>query len=449
MRFPRPLLALAITFWITVSTSVCAIAQFDGMLSRVPNDANTLIMIDAEKLFGSPLADRERWDARRKAAFEAGVSALPPDASAVLLASRTDYDTSRNLWELTLTRFSGGRDVASVAKRFGGSIDTIEGRTATRLPSNHYVVQISPNLLGSHTPASRQDVTRWLASTDKTSLTQSMSPYLMTAHRYATKIGTPIVMAVDVSGVFSADEATARLSMFESLGADKSLASSLGKLAGGIQGATLGITINNTAVGAVRVDFKDSLQAFVTVLKPVLLEVLQRHGAMVDDFETWEPSVQDNTFMLKGPLSTTGQAALWYGKYALKLDNLPILGVDPTLLSFGADIAGRLRDAQSSLRGVGMRTSVRTMSNNNGSSAGGPPIVYGGYFDGYGYGYGGFSYSYYDLRSGARAQDKANAAIRMEERVSGVANIQSIWKNIDEATAMIRREMTQKYEVEF
>jgi len=46
-------------------------------------------MIDAGKLFGSPLADRERWDARRKAAFEAGVSPLPPDASAVLLASRT------------------------------------------------------------------------------------------------------------------------------------------------------------------------------------------------------------------------------------------------------------------------------------------------------------------------------------------------------------------------
>jgi len=181
-------------------------------------------MIDAEKLFGSSLADRERWDARRKAAFEAGVSALPPDASAVLLASRTDYETGRNLWELALTRFNGGRDVATVA--------------------------------------------------------------------------------------------------------------------------------------------------------------------------------------------------------------------------IGADIAGGLRDAQSSLRGVGMRTSVRTMSSNNGSGGSGPAVVYGGYSDGYGYGYGGYSYRYFDLRSGARAQDQANAAIRMEERVSGVANVQSIWKNIDEATAMIRREMT-------
>lgn len=115
----------------------------------------------------------------------------------------------------------------------------------------------------------------------------------------------------------------------------------------------------------------------------------------------------------KDHVQTTGQAALWYGKYATKIDNLPILGVDSTLL-------------------------------NGGYSTGG----YGG-GDSYNGGWGGYSYSYFDLRSGARAQDKANAAVQMEERVSGVATVQSIWKNIDEATAMIRREMTQKYEVEF
>lgn len=52
-------------------------------------------MIDAGKLFGSPLADRERWDARRKAAFEAGVSPLPPDASAVLLAGERRHPDGR------------------------------------------------------------------------------------------------------------------------------------------------------------------------------------------------------------------------------------------------------------------------------------------------------------------------------------------------------------------
>ncbi len=502
--------------WISISTAVVASAQFDGMLSRVPADANTLIMINAEKMFGSPLADRERWTAKRKAAFDAGVSALPPDASTVLMAARTDFETGRNLWELSLMRFDGPRNVASVAKRFGGSIERIQDRDATRLPTNNYVVQISPNLLGSHTPASRQDVTRWLLSTDKTSLTQTMSPYLLTAQSYATKVGTPIVMAIDVSGVFSSDEAAARLETFESLKDNKELAVSIGKLASGVQGATLGITIGDSAIGAIRVDFSESPQPLATVLKPVLIEAIQRHGAMIDDFENWQSSVEGNSFMLRGPLSTTGarrvlsvlelpaalaqvleetggsassgsdgskpsqlyyqsitnllsdirekpkkdhvqttgQAALWYGKYATKIDNLPILGVDSTLLNYGSDIAGGLRDAQSALRGVGMRTSIRTLSVNNSSS--GPAVALGGYStggygggDSYNGGWGGYSYSYFDLRSGARAQDKANAAVQMEERVSGVAAVQSIWKNIDEATAMIRREMTQKYEVEF
>jgi len=70
--------------------SALQLASFNGH-----HDANTLIMIDAEKLFGSPLADRERWDARRKAAFEAGVSALPPGASAVLLAGERRHPAGR------------------------------------------------------------------------------------------------------------------------------------------------------------------------------------------------------------------------------------------------------------------------------------------------------------------------------------------------------------------
>jgi hypothetical protein len=467
-----------------------------------------LILIDADKLFGSPLADKERWAARRKAAFESGISALPPDASAVVMAAQMDFESGVNHWELALTRFSQGRDVATAAKRFGGSLDTISDRAVAKLPSNHYVVQISPTLLGSHMPATRQDVARWLAATDKTNLTASMSPYLTTAYGYAAKVGTPIVMAVDLGGVVSATEAAERLAQFPGLADKKELIAPLAKLAGSLQGATLGITVGESALGAIRVDFAESPEAYSAVLKPILIEALRRHGAMVDDFESWQPSVQGNAFMLKGPLSTAGarrvlsvlelppalghaleemalsptgsgganpsqlyfqaitaliddlrekpkkdgvqtmgQAALWYSKYARKIDQLPILGVDPTLLNFGADIAGGLRDAESALRGVGMRTSVRTV---NSDASGSPTVSYGStYNQGYGYGFGATNYSYFNMRSGDRVQGQQNAAIRMQERVSGAETVRTIWKNIDEATAMVRREMTQKYEVEF
>ncbi|MGV3484986.1 MAG: hypothetical protein ACO1RT_11265 [Planctomycetaceae bacterium] len=412
-----------------------ASAQFEGMVSRVPLDANTLIMIDAQKLFGSPLADRERWEARRTAAFNAGVSALPPDASSVVMAAHTDFDSSRNRWELALVRFDQGRDVNSVATRFGGAMDTISDRTAARLPSDHYVVQISPQMLGTYAPANRQSVARWLASTDKSDLDNSLSPYLIKAVGYATKVGTPIVMAIDVRGVFSPAEARNRLDDFEALQSVAGGAESIARLAGGVQGATLGITVGDKAAGAIRVDFDEPIELPASVLKPVLLEVLARHGAMVDDFETWAPSLDGGTFKLSGTLSTAGtrrvlsvlelppslahsleesspsgssaahasqlyfqsvrtllddlrakpkkdgvqtmgQAAIWYDKYARKIDDLPVLGVDPVLLSFGADIANGLREANSALRGVGMRTAVRTT--NYGASSSGPVAPSGG-----------------------------------------------------------------------
>ena len=47
---------LLLTFLLTPSL---ATAQFAGMRVRVPADANTLVLINAQKMFGSRIADRE------------------------------------------------------------------------------------------------------------------------------------------------------------------------------------------------------------------------------------------------------------------------------------------------------------------------------------------------------------------------------------------------------
>ena len=178
-------------------------AQFEGMKYRVPADANTLILINAEKMFGSPVADRERWEARRKAAYDAGISGLPPDGTEVLLAGRTDFEYGSSVWELGMMKLRGDRSVASVAQRYGGEMDQIAERDATRLPNDHYVVQLMSNLLAAYTPANRQDVKRWLSSTDVGGVSK-LPPYLEQGFGYATKSGTPIVMALDLSGSVSA-----------------------------------------------------------------------------------------------------------------------------------------------------------------------------------------------------------------------------------------------------
>lgn len=490
-------------------------AQFEGMKYRIPADANTLILINAEKVFGSPVSDRERWEARRQAAYDAGISALPPDATAVILAGRADHEFGKSIWELGLMKLRAPRNVTSVATRFGGSIDEIAGRSAARLPDDHYVVQIQDGLLGSYTPANRQDVSRWMKSTDLNS-GETMSAYLKQAFAYAAQIGTPIVMAMDLEGQFSQTDVAAKLPEFAELKDSGLSVAAAAKLISGIQGITLGITLEDQAIGAIRVDFNSSPQAFAKVGKSLLIEVLRNHGAMLDDIHDWTPSVNGNTFFLRGKLSPTGarrvmsvlelpralgdalhdtassggdskeaaariasqqyfktvsmllddlrdkpktdhvktfgQAAIWYDKYARKIDGLPLLNVDPTLLKYGNDVSNMLRSAEASMKGVGMRSSVRTGMNDPtsyGYSSRGGGYRGGSGYDGALYGPQGYTVSEGAAKASVREKGRTDAVIRGQERTKGAASVQQVWQDIDAASAEIRRVMTSKYSAEF
>ena len=489
-------------------------AQFEGMKYRVPADANTLILINAEKMFGSPVADRGRWEARRKAAYDAGISGLPPDGTEVLLAGRTDFEYGSSVWELGMLKLRGDRSVADVAQRYGGVMDQIAERDATRLPNDNYVVQLMSNLLAAYTPANRQDVKRWLSSTDVGGVSKLPS-YLEQGFGYATKSGTPIVMALDVSGSVSAADVKTSLTSFQSLKDSGISAEPLTKLFAGIQGITLGITLQDQVVGAIRVDFAESPKILAEVGKPLLLEVLQKQGAMIEDLRQWQPSIEGNTFLLRGTFSesgtrrvlsvlelprslsdamqqtastnanpedaqrlasqqyfqqitallddlrakpkrsgvqTFGQAAIWYDKYARKIDGMSILNVDDDLVNYAASMAIALRQAEMIMKGVGMRSSVRTAGNQ--PVSGGYSWSVGGYRAGRGY--NGGLYGAYGTTMGVgagqaslRAKGQSDAIIRGQERTSGAANVQQVWQYIDESTAAIRRDLTRKYSADF
>jgi hypothetical protein len=295
-----------------------------------------------------------------------------------------------------------------------------------------------------------------------------------------------------------------------------------------IQGAMLGVSVTDRVTGSIRVDFAENVTPLKDVGRQMLLNVLERQGAMIEDFADWDLRYTDNSMFLKGTLSesglkrvlsvlslppslgramdemkltaddpeslkriasqqyfnsvtgllddlqdtrrksnsvTAGGVAMWYQKYARKIDHLPILNVDEELLDYGRDISTLLRGGETALKGVGMRSAVRTGQNQN--SGGGYTPYYGdGYSGGYGYGYGGYRAGYGygggyvmggDARPGMvsganlanREKGRSDALIRQQERVRGAASAQQMWQAIDAQTAEIRRAMTEKYEVEF
>lgn len=491
---------------------------FDGMKNRIPGDANTLVLINVEKMFGSQVADREGWNLRRKAAYDAGVLALPPDAKEVVIAGRADHEYGHTLWELGMMKLDKERNVSTVAQRYGGSMDNIEGRSAARLPNDHYVIQISPTLLASYLPANRQDVARWLRNTDQTVVGVGLSPYLEEAFEYATKKAqAPVVMAMDIEGAISADEVKRRVSELESLKNAGTSVDQVAQLIHGTRGITLACTMGAEAIGAIRVDFAESPKILEGIGKPLLIEILSRQGAMIDDFQDWAPSTEGNTFLMRGTLSTDGarrimsvlelpqtlahsmqeaqspgadqegskkliatqqyfssltaliedlrdkpkggraqtfgQAAMWYDKYARKIDRFPILNVDEDLVNFGNSVASMFRDAEMAMKGVGMRSSLRTASNNP-SSGGVMMQATMGYRGGTGY--SGGLYGDPGMQAGISAaqaslieKGRTDAIIRGQERTQGAATVQNIWQGIDEGLAKMRQQLTLKYQVEF
>lgn len=323
---------------------------------------------------------------------------------------------------------------------------------------------------------------RWLRSTDIADPSQRYSDYLGRAYRYATEVGTPLIMAIDLSHVASESQWAKGLGQFESWKGSEQETLAAAKLLAGIEGVTLGVTFGDRVGGSIRVDFSESPSALAENGKDLLIEVLENHGSMIEDFREWSPAVRDNTFRLSGPVSeaglrrllsvlvlpaplaealdeaqlsqddspesaariasqqyfqsvtvllddlrgkgkrdgvkTFGQAATWYAKYARKIDALPLLNVDPLLVDYGRRVADGLRGGEMSMKGVGMRTAVRTAGSTTGYDDG----DYGGYYGGYRGYYNSYGAGYGVSRAGA--VNLAQDALRAEQQAETVVRTQ-------------------------
>jgi len=156
---------------------------------------------------------------------------------------------------------------------------------------------------------------------------------------------------------------------------------------------------------------------------------------------------------------TLSQTKLWYEKYARKIERLPILNVDKDMLDYGTLVARGLRAAQGSVVQMGISSAAREVQV-QGTAA---PTVNAAYYGGYGWGrgvtagyYSGYGYANPGLNRYAnsaynqvREEGRQRRLIRSEERSNMAMDVQSIKGDLIEATNNIRRQMTEKYQIEF
>jgi len=119
--------------------------------------------------------------------------------------------------------------------------------------------------------------------------------------------------------------------------------------------------------------------------------------------------------------------SVYSDRYARKIDRLPILNVDDDLLAWGSNVAETLRGVALAKRAAGTRAGVRNSS------------VYGSY-----------SYNYDSNNAyGTRSNTSVKIQNSAEEQSIATGVRYNSWKEIEDSTAAIRREMTKRYQIEF
>jgi hypothetical protein len=489
----------ALLLLVLVAAPVRADKEFDEMLKRVPSTANGIVLIDAESLYASQLGQKEGWKAKHQQEYLGGAVMFPSTATHALFAAQMDQFGSADMYEIGLAYLSKPVTMDNLAKFEGGSTETVSGVPVVRSPRNCYFVNFTPQVLGTYAPASRQEFSRWVKFGLKGAESSDLSPYLKDA---AKKAGwkNQIVVAFDTTDMINPRMAKLHLAQMDAMSGKKDQLEGVAKLISSMHGISATITVTSKIEAELKVEFTDNIRPFASLLKPVLLEALVHKGAHIENLEAGEFTIGDNSLTLKGPMSEEGlrkilaiiqppaaqtspgdegpgatpgvdpkllaskryytsvsnmiaelknkrvqkiqESGWWHTQYANKIDDLPILNVDPELLAWGGKISGMLRNIGASLQGVGLKNNALDAYRQETVYAWGPS--YGGYG-----GWGGYG-SYYQP-GGVWYENNYQEiwAAGRENTTKGAQDRNEVWGQIDQMTGNIRKQMTLKYNTEF
>ncbi len=464
-------------------------AQFEEAARWVPQSANTITLVRNKEILESQIGQKENWLSSRSQAYRAGNMMIPPSMRYVMLASQMDLDHFTPMYNVGYFQSTSEIDLNDVSKRIGGNLEMIGEKNAVVLPNNTYLVKMDDQILVTMAPASRQMTTRWMSNAMTN--TNRIPPYLQQAIEFADS-NADIIIALDVEGMISKERATEGLKKMDSI--DQSFVDLYATTIASLKGVTLGVVVNDKVTGSIKFDFEKSPAGMVTNAKAIFLAILKNHGSMIDDFESWEISSGENQLRLTGPLSSTGLGQLtslvsqpliddfaysgsdsgvadsnmatvtkqyfgdvqhqceilrnrdleqlksyekWFNRAAQKIDALSVLNVDPAMVDYGNYVANAFRDVTGSLR----NSDYQRASNQS------QQLYRGGVqFSGYGYWGGGSVTGNYNTRY----NDSRNARMASNlGTMKGFNDATEITREIEEETAKIRQEMTEKYKINF
>ena len=279
-----------------------ASANYYELLRRVPESANTIILIDVERMLMSPIAMKEKW--RDKENSEGVALHFPNNAVRYMLASKLDFIANfEDQADIALIETPEGVSLPYLATTEGGYLDRIDGQEVA-FSRNAFFVSFKPNILGVSFPANRQELSRWLRSLKRLDQPQ-VSEYLQQAAKLAHG-KDHMVIAMDMTDLFTKQMVRDWLRRAESLAGKSVDLDTLTRVLTSAKGVTMTMEATERLNGKVRLDLGESAAPIKDVAKGLILEVLEKNEMLLDEMRDWRLLLEANAISLEGRLTSKG-----------------------------------------------------------------------------------------------------------------------------------------------
>lgn len=447
----------------------------------LPADINAVARINVEDLYNSPLAKKEGWAKRSTESFVNQEAFIPPGTNQVVVGAQLDIsDNLTSTRKFAVVVPDTGLKLEKLSAWLPSSIETVGDRPATQFGPDGYVLDAGDGCWLTTAVSSRQAIARWFREGPAPGGSR-LSRYLRTALRSSDN-KAQFLLIIDLEDGFSGSKIREDLKEAKWFVADAALEDAA-KTLESVKGIAISIRVDQDRTGTVVVDFEKDPAVLKPVLDKLVAAVLDRVGADMVDFHEWKWNVKGNQVVGSGPASqgsgrrllsvldppsithaisasqqpsaeekaattslkyfksirillddlqadlkrTENNHALFFERYARKIDEMPRLSVDPALLDYATKVSSSLRYQAQSQRVTQLDTKTRMKQDYASTSA---------YVGPYGWSVYGTNYA-------------TSGVIRAQENQSTQQLQISEWKQIEEGMTTLRRALTEKYQIEF
>ncbi|HTL29204.1 MAG TPA: hypothetical protein VL282_08285 [Tepidisphaeraceae bacterium] len=469
-----------------------SLGDFQSLAKKLPPETNVLVAINVAKILNSPYSKQQDWAGNLAEKWQTRPLMVPPGVNRLVMGADLDPKTIDSTWQMCLMEMLQMPSMDSIAQAHRGYVDRVWDKNAIVSPQNAYFVPLDDKTLASLTPASRRTIAKWLRQPADGGMT---SVYLKTV-AMGLSDNTDITMALDLEGAFAVPAARKWLDDNEMPEFKGQNLDAIARQFGHINGLRLDVSIDNDINARGTVSFDQDAAVLGPVAKPLTIGILKYAGMALPDLDDWKFATSGKTVTMEGklseaslrnllslvqsPIPSTGttdstaanqtpagqpldpavasqkyykficmildnlsaktslaDTSTWFKNSARRIEQAPILNVDPALVEWGAMVTTKLKEV-AAMTAIGQtQTSARAASLQ--SSA----VDYGAYT----YDASGKFYSKVSAEGEANRQQRRQAA--SEQKAQAQQQGAQMLADIPSSRAKIRTEMTAKYKIEF